>query len=103
MNDTDTRRSHAEQFAEDFLLVAMNDYDTYTDLMEKASRLELVALSDKLRDEWERLAEQVKELTEEHISPTAGLFIAQILQGLGSLPFDLIAKQVKQSHAEGRA
>lgn len=93
--DTDTRQSHAEQFAEEWLLVAMNDYDTYTDLMEKASRLELVALSDELRDEWERLAEQVKELTEEHISPIAGLFIAQILQGQGSLPFDLIAKQVK--------
>ena len=76
-------------------MVAMNDYDTYTDLMERASRLELVALSDELRDEWERLAEQVKELTEEHISPIAGLFIAQILQGQGSLPFDLIAKQVK--------
>ena len=78
----------------------MNDYDTYTDLMEKASRLELVALSDELRDEWERLAEQVKELTEEHISPIAGLFIAQILQGQGSLPFDLIAKQIKQSQEE---
>ena len=98
--NTDTRRSHAEQFAEEWLLVAMNDYDTYTDLMEKASRLELVALSDELRDEWERLAEQVKELTEEHISPIAGLFIAQILQGQGSLPFDLIAKQIKQSQEE---
>lgn len=98
--NTDTRQSYAEQFAEEWLLVAMNDYDTYTDLMEKASRLELVALSDELRDEWERLAEQVKELTEEHISPIAGLFIAQILQGQGSLPFDLIAKQVKQSQEE---
>lgn len=98
--NTDTRQSYAEQFANEWLLVAMNDYDTYTDLMEKASRLELVALSDELRDKWERLAEQVKELTEEHISPIAGLFIAQILQGQGSLPFDLIAKQVKQSQEE---
>ena len=102
MNDTDTRRSHAEQFAEEWLLVAMNDYDTYTELMYEAGRLELVELSDVLREGWEKLSEQVKELTEEHISPIAGLFIAQILQGQGSLPFDLIAKQVKQSHAEGK-
>lgn len=100
MNDTDTRQSHAEQFAEEWLLVAMNDYDTYTELMYEAGRLELVELSDVLREGWEKLSEQVKELTEEHISPIAGLFIAQILQGQGSLPFDLIAKQIKQSQEE---
>jgi hypothetical protein len=54
-------------------------------------------MGDQLRNDWERLAEQVTELTAEHISPSASLFISQILQGWGSLPFDIIAKQVKES------
>ena len=86
----------AEQFAEDWLLVADNDFDTYNALREEANALETVSLSDKLRDDWERLAEQVTETVRENISETASLFIAQLLQNQGSLPFDIIARQVKE-------
>ena len=86
----------AEQFATDWLLVADNDFDTYSALREEANALGMVSLSDKLRDDWERLAEQVVETVRENISETASLFIAQMLQGQGSLPFDIIAREVKE-------
>jgi hypothetical protein len=90
----DTRQVIAQQFADDFLLVAMNDYDTYNELREEARNNDTITLADKLREEWEGLAEQVTDLVEEKISPTASLFIAQMLKGQGQLPFDLIAREV---------
>ena len=84
----------AEQFATEWLLVAENDQETYTELMQNAREADgMVALSDKLREEWETLAEQVVDLVRDKISETASLFIAQILQGQGSLPFDIIARE----------
>ena len=95
-NVTDNRTVTAEQFAEDFLLVMMNDYDAYSELMNDTKSSEtIVELSDKLREEYETLVEQIVELVEDKVSPIASLLIAQLLQGQGSLPFDLIAKQLK--------
>lgn len=95
-NVTDNRTVNAEQFAEDFLLVMMNDYDAYSELMNDTKSSEtIVELSDKLREEYETLIEQIVELVEDKVSPIASLLIAQLLQGQGSLPFDLIAKQLK--------
>lgn len=95
----DIRETHAEQFAKDWLLVAMNDYDSYQHLMEL--RGNVAEMSDSLREDWERLVGQVVELVEEHISDTASLFISQILGGQGSLPFDIIAKEIKEQQ-EGK-
>jgi tRNA(Ser,Leu) C12 N-acetylase TAN1 len=99
--EIDVRVVMAQQFADDWLLVAMNDYETFHELMEEAESGETIALADKLREDWERLAEQVKELVEEKISPTASLFIGQWLQGQGQLPFDLIAREVMAKKREG--
>jgi hypothetical protein len=89
----------AEQFKQDFLLVMENDYEAYTELMADVKNTEgIVQLSDTLRGEWETLAEQVTELVTEQISEIAGLLIAQLLQGQGSLPFDLIAKQLREEN-----
>ena len=98
MNTTEqesaNRYAIADQFAQDWLLVAMNDADSYTGLMSDATFYNNTPqLSDKLREEWEQLAEQVTELVEEHIGETASLFIAQMLKGQGSLPFDIIARE----------
>ena len=98
--EQDNRVTLAEQFADEWLLVAMNDYDTYRDLMEEAESGDTIALADKLREEWETLAEQVTELVTEKISPTASLFIGQWLQGQGQLPFDLIAHEVMANKKE---
>lgn len=96
-NVIDNRTVTAEQFAEDFLLVMMNDYDAYSELMNDTKSSEsIVELSDKLREEYETLIEQVVELVEDKVSPIASLLIAQLLQGQGSLPFDLIAKQLRE-------
>ena len=92
----------ADQFATDWLLVAENDYDTYRSLLEQEGE-SMSAISDNLREEWEQLAEQVSELVEEKISPIAGQFIAQMLQGQGSLPFDIIARRVLEMKAEVNA
>ena len=95
LDDSVKRIVLAQQFADDFLLVADNDYEFYTELKEEASTSEVVQLSDILRDDYERLIEQVIELVEENISPVASLLVAQLLQGQGSLPFDLIARELK--------
>jgi hypothetical protein len=99
LDDSVTRLVIAEQFKQDFLLVMMNDYEAYTELMDDTKNSEsVVQLSDTLRGEWETLAEQVSELVTEQISEIAGLLIAQIIQGQGSLPFDLIAKQLREEN-----
>jgi hypothetical protein len=97
LDDSVTRIVIAEQFKQDYLLVMENDYKAYTSLMQEVSDSEtVVELSDTLREEWEALAEQVSELVTEQVSEMAGLLIAQLLQGQGSLPFDLIAKQLRE-------
>lgn len=97
LDDSVTRIVIAEQFKQDFLLVMENDYDAYTELMADVKGSEsIVELSDTLRGEWETLAEQVTELVTEQVSEVSGLLIAQLLQGQGSLPFDLIAKQLRE-------
>lgn len=89
----------AEQFKEDFLLVMLNDYDAYTEIINDTKASEgVVQLSDKLRGEYETLAEQVTELVTEQISEIAGLLISQLIKGQGSLPFDLIAKQLREEN-----
>jgi len=93
IKEVNVREIHAEQFAKDWLLVAMNDYDSYQHLMEM--RGNVAEISDSLKEDWERLVSQVVELVEEHVSDTASLFISQILGGQGSLPFDIIAKEIK--------
>jgi hypothetical protein len=95
IKEVTVREIHAEQFAKDWLLVAMNDYNSYQQLMEMRSG-KVAEISDSLKEDWERLVSQVVELVEEHVSDTASLFISQILGGQGSLPFDIIAKEIKE-------
>ena len=97
----ETETTYAEQFANDWLLVAENDYDTYRSLIEQEGD-NIATISDNLREEWEQLTEQVVELVEENISPIAGLFIAQMLQGQGSTPFDIIARRVLEMKEEAK-
>jgi hypothetical protein len=97
LDDSVTRIVIAQQFADDFLLVMTNDYEAYTELMADTKNSEsMVELSDKLREEYETLTAQIVELVEDKVSPIASLLVAQLLQGQGSLPFDLIAKQLRE-------
>lgn len=90
----------AQQFCFDYLMVADNDFEMYQDLVEKARICSLRELSEDMQNEYECLAEQVCELVEEKISPTASLLMAQLLKGWGSKPFDLIAGQLKERVGE---
>jgi metal-responsive CopG/Arc/MetJ family transcriptional regulator len=94
--DDTTRKVIAEQFAEDWLLIADNNsQEFYNELKDTTEELDnLVALSTHLQDEWETLVEQVDDVVTRHISPLASEFIRQIIGGQGSLPFDLIAKEL---------
>ena len=97
LDDSVSRIVIAQQFANDFTLVMLNDYEAYTELMADTKNSEsMVELSDKLREEYETLTAQIVELVEDKVSPIASLLIAQLLQGQGSLPFDLIAKQLRE-------
>lgn len=98
----ETETTYAEQFANDWLLVAENDFNSYRELLEMDGD-NVATISDQLREEWEQLTEQVVELVEENISPIAGLFIAQMLQGQGSYPFDIIARRVLEMKEEANA
>ena len=93
--EINTRDIVADQFAEDYLLIAMNDYETYTELSSKRE-LNTASLSKVLQDDWEELVEQVTELVTKNISPIASEFISAILSNQGSLPFDKIAKRLKE-------
>ena len=89
--------NYTEQFAQDYLLVIENDYEAYTELMQKVKDSDSIAqLSDTLREEYENLIAQVVEVVEDKVSPIASLLVAQLLQGQGSTPFDLIAKQLRE-------
>ena len=86
--------TYNEQFADDYLLVAMNDKPTYDRLLDQAKGRSMPELSDIIREEWEDMADRVIRIAERQVSPTASLFLAQALLGLGSRPFDLIARYV---------
>ena len=99
----------AHQFANDWLLVTENTreqaeelYANAREIIESEIESPVLILSDKLREEWETLAEQVKDLVTEQISETAGLYIAQMLQGWGSYPFDIIARQTIERVKESK-
>lgn len=96
----DDRKILAREFANEWLDVAMNDYNSFTELMNDTCSLDNIQLADKLRQDWENLAEQVTDLVEEHISPSAALFIGQWLKGQGILPFDLIARAARAKYEE---
>lgn len=88
----------AHQFANDWLLVTENEAELSERLYESAkealeSETPVAVLGDQLREEWERLAKQIKDLVTEQISDVAGLYVAQMLQGWGTYPFDIIARQ----------
>ena len=106
--ETTERDVIAHYFADEWLVVAQNTQDQaeqlYSDAREALkSETPVAVLGDQLREDWERLAEQVKDLTTEHISEDAGLFIGQMLQGWGTYPFDIIARraieQVKETES----
>lgn len=84
----------SHQFAEDYILVTENDFDTYTAIMDtdeiKAENVS--GLSDRLRNEFEEYISQVVTREKEAGREEGADLIAQLLIGWGASTFDIIAR-----------
>ena len=87
-----------QQFADDYLLVADNDYHTYEELLSKAEEMEVVELSESMRHQYEELVDKILGSMRGKYSGYSefekGLMM-QLLGGWGSDAFDTIARELK--------
>lgn len=83
-----------EQFVNDYCLVVDNDFNAYTEIMEKQNTkaLNMSGLSDELKAEFENYISQVVERERENGHEIGALLISQMLIGWGSSTFDQIAR-----------
>lgn len=87
-----------QQFADDYLLVADNDYNTYRELLSKTEELEVVELSESMRHQYEELVDKILGSMRGKYSGYSEfeqLLMAQLLVGWGCGPFDTIARELK--------
>jgi len=82
------------QFAEDYCLVVDNDFNSYTEIMDKTETKvkNMSGLSDKLKEEFENYISQVAERERENGHEVGALLISQMLIGWGSSTWDKISK-----------
>lgn len=83
-----------QQFVNDYCLVVDNDFNAYTEIMEKQNTkaLNMSGLSDELKAEFENYISQVVEREKENGHEIGALLISQMLIGWGSSTFDQIAR-----------
>jgi hypothetical protein len=83
-----------EQFVNDYCLVVDNDFNAYTEIMEKQNTKagNMSGLSDELKAEFENYISQVVEREKENGHEIGALLISQMLIGWGSSTFDQIAR-----------
>jgi hypothetical protein len=83
-----------EQFVSDYCLVVDNDFNAYTEIMEKQNTKagNMSGLSDELKAEFENYISQVVEREKENGHEIGALLISQMLIGWGSSTFDQIAR-----------
>lgn len=95
------QRYAIDQFVEDYTLVVDNDHESYSETMEMTKEYETVsALSDQMRDEFERYISEVAEREDERGNTTGALLISQLLMNWGSDAFDRIARHYLEKAAE---
>lgn len=85
-------RVASQQFAEDYLLVMMNDQASYNALMMWAEGRNAYDLAELLRDDYE---ERVDDEIGTKDTAT-NLLMRQLLLGWGIEPFILIARSIKE-------
>jgi len=93
--ETDSARN---LFANDYLLIADNDYTAHTLLTKLAGRVDVVELSDTMREHYEELCGRVFDLMAVKGAPFSEFergLIMQLLAGWGSDVFDTIARELK--------
>ena len=95
------QRYAIDQFVEDYTLVVDNDHESYSETMEMAKEYETIsALSDQMRDEFERYISEVAEREDERGNTTGALLISQLLLNWGSDAFDRIARHYLEKAGE---
>lgn len=100
LNEIEKSKVVAEWFADTWLLVAENDYELWQELVEDARGKTLSELSDLLREEYEKVAEETIEFVED--KNKFGWFLREFLQGWGSTPWDIIAQRVLERLKESQ-
>jgi len=94
IRDIDQYNAVNNQFYDDFMLVAENDYEFYTELRSNTG-MEIQELADDIYDNYVELVAQIQELVEREISEVAGLMVTQIMTPPSTYVFREIAKAVK--------
>lgn len=92
LNEIEKGKIVAEWFADTWLLVVENDYYMWQQIIDDARGKTVAELSDQLRQEYEKVAEETIEDIEG--KNKFGLLLREFLQGWGSTPFDIIARRV---------
>lgn len=94
MNERQKVAAVADNFATDYTLVMDNDSDSYHEIMEmpELQARNMSGLSDRLKTEFEEYIGQVAERERENGHEAGALLISQMLLGMGSTTFDIIAK-----------
>ncbi len=97
--------SAIDQFTTDYVLVVDNDFNAYTEIMEKKNTINknVSMLSDELKAEFETYISQVAEREKENGHEIGALLISQMLIGWGSSSFDRIAKHYIALKTEAEA
>ena len=85
-----------QQFADDYILVVENDREGWDEITQEARRLNysMPQLSDSIKEQFESLVTQVIENSEEEITEFGANVLRQILIGMGSSTYDIIAREV---------
>ena len=94
MNERQKVAAIADNFATDYTLVIDNDDDSYHKIMEmpELRAHNMSGLSDRLKTEFEEYIGQVAERERENGHKAGALLISQMLIGLGTTTFDIIAR-----------
>lgn len=89
-----TETTSRQQFGTDYCLVVDNDFNSYSDIIERQNTKagNVSGLSDELRNEFETYISQVAEREAENGHEVGSLLISQMLIGFGSAVFDDIAR-----------
>ena len=100
LDEIEKNKIVAEWFADTWLLVAENDFEMWSELRDDAQGKTVAELSDLLREEYEKVAEETIDFVED--KNKFGWFLREFLQGWGSTPFDIIAKRVLDTLKESK-
>ena len=91
---TETQPTAQEQFINDYLLVILNDYNSYKDVTEKAKTMSISELAQELENDFENSISWVTS----DISERESLLIRQMLMNQGSDTWYKIAQDIKESN-----